>query len=210
MIFLHEDAPPAGPKFAEGMKYNQRFIQPLVENILHLESLHLLPEMCKIYRFYIYTVSRDVHVNGNSLILRTAECDFFVIEIACNYEYDGSPRIYLTIEPYNGPTEDLVFRGRVWDSGLGLIYSALHLIDRLSFYFRYEYNSMRFAEKLLTLLGLGFYRCMRDHERVLLMSYGHSAAEIFLDLYVKMPRPRRPEPSVYMMTEIKTLEKAFF
>ncbi|XP_060587041.1 uncharacterized protein LOC132742609 [Ruditapes philippinarum] len=210
MIFIHEDAPPRGPKFAEGMKYNKNFIMPLVEATLELEASRILPNMTEIHRFYLYTLSRDIHDHGNVIVLRASDSNFFVLEISCNHEYDGSPRIYLTIDSFFGKEEDLVFRGRVWDSGLGLVYSALNLVDRLSFYFRFRNNAMRFVEKYLTLLGIGYYRCMHDFERVLLMAYGLSAAEIFLDLYFRSPRPQRPQSSMYMMTQVKTLEKAFF
>lgn len=210
MIFIHEDAPPRGPKFAEGMKYTTAFLKPLVERLMKLEASRILPDMTKIHRYYIYTRSRDLHEYGNCVVLRTSDCNFFVLELACNHEYDGSPRIYLTIDGFYGNEKDLVFRGRVWDSGLGLVYSALNLIDRLSFYFRYKNNAMRFSEKFLTLLGIGYHRFMQDFERVLLMAYGLSAAEIFLELFFRTPRLLYKQPELYMMTQIKTLEKAFF
>lgn len=210
MIYVHEDAPPRGPKFAEGMRYNQDFLMPLVRNTIEMEASRFLPDMTEIHRFYLYTTSRDLHSHGNVIVLRSANYSYFVLEISCNNEYDGSPRIYLTIDQFYGNEEDLVFRGRVWESGLGLVYSALNLVDRLSFYFRYKNNSMRFAEKYLTLLGIGYYKCMHDFERVILMAYGLSAAEIFLDLFFKVPRPKHRQPDFYMMTQIKTMEKAFF
>lgn len=208
MIYIHEDAPPRGPKFAEGMRYTRNFIMPLVETTIQMEASRLLPNMTEIHRFYLYTLSADLHHCGNVVVLRCANCNYFLLEISCNHEYDGSPRIYLTIDCFYGNTDDLVFRGRVWDSCLGLVYSALNLVDRLSFYFRFKYNAMRFAEKYLTLLGIGYYRCLHDFERVLLMAYGLSAAEIYLDLYLKAPRPN--QTSLYSMSQIKTLEKAFF
>ena len=210
MIFIHEDAPPRGPKFAEGMRYTAAFLSPLVEKLIHLESSRAVPDMTDVHRYYLYTMSRDLHENGNCIVLRTTNYNFFMLRIACNHEYDGSPRLYLTIESYYGSEEELVFRGRVWDSGLGLVYSALNLVDRLSFYFCYKNNAMRFAEKYLTLLGVGFHRFMHDFERILLMAYGLSAAEIFLDLFFQTPRPLYKQPDLYMMTQIKTLEKAFF
>lgn len=192
------------------MKYTTAFLMPLVERLIKLEASRILPDMTKIHRYYIYTLSRDLHKYGNSVVLRTSNCNFFVLELACNHEYDGSPRIYLTIDGFYGNENDLVFRGRVWDSGLGLVYSALNLIDRLSFYFRYKNNAMRFSEKFLTLLGIGYHRFMQDFERVLLMAYGLSAAEIFLELFFRTPRLLYKQPELYMMTQIKTLEKAFF
>lgn len=183
MILIHEDAPPRGPKFAEGMRYTTGFVSPLVQQLVHLESSRILPDMTETHRFYLYTLSRDLHQYGNCIVLRTLNYNHFILKIACNHEYDGSPRLYLTVDRFYGNEEDLVFRGRVWDSGLGLVYSALNLVDRLSFYFCYKNNAMRFAEKYLTLLGVGYHRFMQDFERVLLMAYGLSAAEIFLELF---------------------------
>lgn len=210
MIFVHEFAPPSGPKFAEGMKYTSEFISPLVMKLLQMEAARILPDMTEIHRFYLYTISRDLQTHGNVVVLRSPNCNYFMLEMSCNHEYDGSPRIFLSIDSFYGNPEDLVFRGRVWDSGLGLVYSALNLIDRLSFYFRFKNYAMRFAEKYLTVLGIGYYRCLHDFERVLLMAYGLSAAEIFLDLFFKAPRPNHRQLDVYMMTQIKTHERAFF
>jgi len=210
MIYLHEDAPPRGAKFAEGMKYTKQFLFPLVDNIIQLEANRILPDMTKIHRYYFYTLSRDIRLHGNSIILRTTDCNFFKVKMCCTHQYDGCPRLYLTIEGFYGDESDLVFRGRVWDTGLGLVYSALNLVDRLSFYFCYKNNARRFSEKFLTVLGIGYHRLMHDFERILLMAYGLSAAEIFLDMFFQAPRPLYQHHQVYTMTQIKTLEKAFF
>lgn len=210
MIIIHEDAPPPGPRFAKGMRYTVAFLMPLVENLMDLEAARILPDMTSIHRFYLYTVSHDRHQYGDCVVLKSSDSSYFVLQITCNRQYDGSPRLYLSIDGFCGNEEDLVLRGRVWDSGLGLIYSALNLVDRLSFYFCFENNAMRFSEKYLTLLGIGYYRFMQDFERVLLMAYGLSAAEIFLDLFFRTPRRLYKQPDLYMMTQIKTLEKAFF
>ena len=209
MIYLHELAPPSGPKFAEGMRHTENFVRPLVDSLIHLESLGILPDLTETFRYYVYTLSQDLHEKGHTIVMRTSQCSYFYIKICCNYKFDGCPRLYLTADVFDGNVDDLVFRGRIWAAGIALVYNAFNLLDRLSFYFKYEKNAMRFAQKFLTTLGIGYYRFMADFERVLLMAYGYSAAEIFLELYANSPRPKRTV-DYYMMSQIKTLERAFF
>ena len=210
MIYLHELAPPPGKKFAEGMRHTDDFVQPFVDSIVHLESLRILPDLTETTRYYVYSLTQDVREKGHTIVLRTSQCAFFFLKICCNYNFDGCPRLYLTADIFDGNTDELFFRGRIWAAGIALVYNAFHLLDRLSFYFKYEKNAMRFAEKFLTVLGIGYYRFMADFERVLLMAYGYSAAEIFLELYSRAPRPKRTMTDYYMMSQIKTLERAFF
>ena len=209
MIYIHELAPPPGKKFAEGMRYTDNFVQPLVDSIVHLESLRILPDLTETYRYYIYSLTQDLQEKGHTVVLRTSHCSFFYLKICCNYDFDGCPRLYLKADIFDGNVDELVFRGRIWGAGIALVYNAFNLLDRLSFYFKYEKNAMRFAEKFLTTLGIGYYRFMADFERVLLMAYGYSAAEIFLELYSRAPVPRRTA-DYYIMSQIKTLERAFF
>ena len=209
MLYLHELAPPPGQKFAEGMCYTDNFVQPLVDSLVYLESLRVLPDLTETFRYYVYTVSQDLHEQGHTIVFRTSQCSYFYIKICCNYNFDGCPRLYLTADIFDGKVEELYFRGRIWAAGIALLYNAVNLLDRLSFYFKYEKNAMRFAQKFLTTLGIGYYRFMADFERVLLMSFGYSAAEIFLELYSKEPRPKRTM-DYFMMSQIKTLERAFF
>lgn len=206
MIFEHESAPPSGPKFAEGMTYSPKFMLPLVQNLVHLEACRTLPDMTQITRFYIYTLSKDMRTTGNRIVLKTISCNYFVLELICSRHFDGRPRLYLNVDSYRENEDDLVFRGRIWDSGLGLIYCAINLIDRLSYYLKFKHNAMRFSEKFLTLLGIGFYKCLLDHERIILMAYGLSAAEVLLDLFFKTPRPLYRT----MTSQITCLERAFF
>ena len=182
----------------------------MVDNILNLESLRILPDLTEMYRYYIYSLTNDILSHGNSLIFRTANYQYFVIEITTNHHYDGCPRLYLTIEPFVGNKEELVYRGRIWETGLGLVYTAVNLVDRLSSYFQFRNNAMRFAEKFLTILGLGFHYLVKDCERVLLMAYGYSAAELFLDLFLRHERRLPQHPKSFMTTEIKTIERAYF
>lgn len=209
MIYLHELAPPREPKFAEGMCYSDNFVKPLVDSLVHLECLRILPDMTETYRYYVYTVSQDLHEQGHTIVFKTSQCSYFYIQICCNYSFDGCPRLYLTVDSFDGNVEELFFRGRIWAAGIALVYNAFNLLDRLSFYFKYEKNAMRFAQKLLTTFGIGYHRFMADFERVLLMAYGYSAAEVFLELYSRAPRPK-PTVDYFMMSQIKTLERAIF
>lgn len=209
MIYLHELAPPRGPRFAEGMCYSDNFVKPLVDSLVHLECLRILPDLTETYRYYVYTVSQDLHEQGHTIVFKTSQCSYFCIQICCNYSFDGCPRLYLTVDSFDGNVEELFFRGRIWAAGIALVYNAFNLLDRLSFYFKYEKNAMRFAQKLLTTFGIGYHRFMADFERVLLMAYGYSAAEVFLELYSKAPRPK-PTVDYFMMSQIKTLERVIF
>ncbi|KAL3890283.1 hypothetical protein ACJMK2_002569 [Sinanodonta woodiana] len=190
------------------MCYTQSFVQPLVNSVIRLETDRLVPDLTEIYRYYLYTLEKDLRAKGTVLVVKSAVSEYFVLEMCPTYEYDGCPRLYINVRTFEGDVNTLFYRGRVWDTGINLVYKAVNLVDRLSFFFRYLNNSKTFVEKFLTLTGVGFHRYVQDFERVLLMVYGYSAAELFRKSYEETHTNR--SRGLVMESQITTKECAYF